>query len=365
MLEACGLKGHRSGGAQISPKHANFIENADERHDRRRRGPDGRGAPSRERAVRCPRSEHEVEFLGELDCPSCRKVRTGAENRRMPARARLARSIARVDVPRAAVASDVARVASAGVARPHRSDAAVARGRLRSARRCARRVSRRTRDAALRDRPDRGARRLAERRRPRSPGARASRRESLSSGSTARLCCRRWTRSRRSGARPTTEPSRTRCASRSSPERPAAVLRRGPDSWLVSMRGRVMEPSSGHRRPEVAASLDLDAHGGAHRCGGHGGRRGHRRARRRARGSFRSPRRLRLLHGGALVFRLRSGLELLLGNGGDIKLKVAVAERVLAMLPAGSTFLDVSTPGRPVSGYGSPPSFAPPSSSGG
>jgi UDP-N-acetylmuramate dehydrogenase len=28
MLEACGLKGHRVGGAQISPKHANFIENA-------------------------------------------------------------------------------------------------------------------------------------------------------------------------------------------------------------------------------------------------------------------------------------------------------------------------------------------------
>jgi UDP-N-acetylmuramate dehydrogenase len=29
MLEACGLRGHRVGGAQISPKHANFIENAD------------------------------------------------------------------------------------------------------------------------------------------------------------------------------------------------------------------------------------------------------------------------------------------------------------------------------------------------
>ncbi len=28
MLEACGLKGHRVGGAQISPMHANFIENA-------------------------------------------------------------------------------------------------------------------------------------------------------------------------------------------------------------------------------------------------------------------------------------------------------------------------------------------------
>jgi UDP-N-acetylmuramate dehydrogenase len=30
MLEACGLRGFRLGGAQISPKHANFIENAGE-----------------------------------------------------------------------------------------------------------------------------------------------------------------------------------------------------------------------------------------------------------------------------------------------------------------------------------------------
>ena len=29
MLEACGLRGYRIGGAQISPRHANFIENAD------------------------------------------------------------------------------------------------------------------------------------------------------------------------------------------------------------------------------------------------------------------------------------------------------------------------------------------------
>jgi UDP-N-acetylenolpyruvoylglucosamine reductase len=28
MLETCGLRGHRIGGAQISPRHANFIENA-------------------------------------------------------------------------------------------------------------------------------------------------------------------------------------------------------------------------------------------------------------------------------------------------------------------------------------------------
>jgi UDP-N-acetylmuramate dehydrogenase len=30
MLEECGLKGHRVGGARISPRHANFIENAGE-----------------------------------------------------------------------------------------------------------------------------------------------------------------------------------------------------------------------------------------------------------------------------------------------------------------------------------------------
>jgi hypothetical protein len=66
---------------------------------------------------------------------------------------------------------------------------------------------------------------------------------------------------------------------------------------------------------------------------------------------------------GALVFHLRSGLEILLGDAGDIKLKVAVALRLLAILPSGSTYLDVSIPGRPVSGIGSPLSLAPHGSS--
>ena len=68
MLEACGLKGHRIGGAQISPKHANFIENADGATtadalalmaEARRRAHEQFGV----------RLQHEVEFLGELELP--------------------------------------------------------------------------------------------------------------------------------------------------------------------------------------------------------------------------------------------------------------------------------------------------------
>jgi UDP-N-acetylmuramate dehydrogenase len=68
MLEACGLKGHRIGGAQISPKHANFIENADGATtadavalmaEARRRAYDQFGV----------RLQHEVEFLGGLELP--------------------------------------------------------------------------------------------------------------------------------------------------------------------------------------------------------------------------------------------------------------------------------------------------------
>jgi UDP-N-acetylenolpyruvoylglucosamine reductase len=68
MLEACGLKGHRMGGAQISPKHANFIENAGEARsadaialmaEARRRAREHFGVEL----------EHEVVFLGGLELP--------------------------------------------------------------------------------------------------------------------------------------------------------------------------------------------------------------------------------------------------------------------------------------------------------
>jgi UDP-N-acetylenolpyruvoylglucosamine reductase len=68
MLEACGLRGYRIGGAQISPRHANFIENADAARsadalalmaEARRRAWDQYGVEL----------EHEVVFLGGLELP--------------------------------------------------------------------------------------------------------------------------------------------------------------------------------------------------------------------------------------------------------------------------------------------------------
>jgi UDP-N-acetylmuramate dehydrogenase len=68
MLEACGLRGHRIGGAQVSPRHANFIENAGEARaaealalmaEARRRALEQFGVTL----------EHEVRFVGDLELP--------------------------------------------------------------------------------------------------------------------------------------------------------------------------------------------------------------------------------------------------------------------------------------------------------
>jgi cell division protein FtsQ len=138
------------------------------------------------------------------------------------------------------------------------------------------------------------------------------------------------------------------------PERSASVLRRGPDSWLVSAHGRVIEhlsSSSIPRLPRIWISTHTPVETGADLTGS-----GPSTAARAIglSGAFAAHVASATYTNGALVFRLHSGLEVLLGEAGDVKLKSAVAERVLPRLPQGSTFLDVSMPGRPVAGTGSP-----------
>jgi UDP-N-acetylmuramate dehydrogenase len=68
MLEACGLKGHRIGGAQISPRHANFNENAG---DARSQDALALIAEARRRAKEQFDVElrHEVALLGPIEVP--------------------------------------------------------------------------------------------------------------------------------------------------------------------------------------------------------------------------------------------------------------------------------------------------------
>jgi cell division protein FtsQ len=136
------------------------------------------------------------------------------------------------------------------------------------------------------------------------------------------------------------------------PERPVAVLRRGAGSWLVSARGRVLQQLPHGARPALPriwvtgrTSLALgvtlgDADGG-------------RAARALAPLSLvRFPVRVKTVQvgDGELTFVLRSGLELRLGDPSDLRLKLAIARRILRMLgpvaPGG--YLDVSVAERPV-----------------
>jgi UDP-N-acetylenolpyruvoylglucosamine reductase len=68
LLEACGLRGHRSGGAVISPRHANFIENAG---GARSADAVALMAEARRRALEQfgVELQHEVQFLGPIEIP--------------------------------------------------------------------------------------------------------------------------------------------------------------------------------------------------------------------------------------------------------------------------------------------------------
>jgi cell division protein FtsQ len=138
------------------------------------------------------------------------------------------------------------------------------------------------------------------------------------------------------------------------PERPVAVLRRGAKSWLVSARARVLAELQRGARPGLpriwigngaaavppAGAYLADAQGAVA-------------ARTLAPlAAVRFPAGVGAVTTGEdeLTLVLRSGLELRLGDPGDLRLKLAVARRVLALLPAlgADAYVDVSVPERPV-----------------
>lgn len=136
------------------------------------------------------------------------------------------------------------------------------------------------------------------------------------------------------------------------PETPVAVLHRGAETWLLSGRGRVVAripprtyPALARiwvpRATPVAAGEFVDPADAGSAA----------RALALALGA-RFPARIAtaaIIHR-ELLLRLRSGLELRLGEPTDVRLKLAVARRALRGLPAGAAYLDVSVPGRPVAG---------------
>ena len=134
------------------------------------------------------------------------------------------------------------------------------------------------------------------------------------------------------------------------PERPVAVVRQGAVSYLVSQRGRVMARVDRKARAELAriwVTKDVSLTPGAFVEGALGTAV---RAVAPLAGIHFPSRVVSVTTTDGLTLRLRSGLELRLGDTRDVGLKLAVADRVLRMLPDGSGYLDVSVPDRPVAG---------------
>jgi cell division protein FtsQ len=134
------------------------------------------------------------------------------------------------------------------------------------------------------------------------------------------------------------------------PERPVALVRQGADSFLVSERGRVIAGVPRTAFPDLAriwVERDVTLEPGALVVGDLLTAVG---AVAPLAGTGFPSRVVSVATADGLTLRLRSGLELRLGDTHDVDLKLAVAARVLRVLPAGSGYLDVSVPDRPVAG---------------
>ncbi len=135
------------------------------------------------------------------------------------------------------------------------------------------------------------------------------------------------------------------------PEAPVVVVRQGARSYLVSDRGRVIRTVDRLSRPTLAriwVGKDAELTPGSFVVGELS-----------ASVSAVAPLVSSSFPGrvgsvvrrnGDLVLRLRSGIEVRLGESSDVLAKLAVAGEVIPLLLEGETYVDVSVPERPVTG---------------
>lgn len=137
------------------------------------------------------------------------------------------------------------------------------------------------------------------------------------------------------------------------PEVPVAVLHRGKEAWLVSARGRAIKQIKAGTRlglPRIWVPTAAQVTAGGFLTPDDGGTAAHALA--LAAGFPARFTTVSFAHG-ELTMQLRLGIELRLGEPVDVRLKLAIARRALRLLPAGSTYLDVAVPQRPVAGSNS------------
>ncbi len=142
------------------------------------------------------------------------------------------------------------------------------------------------------------------------------------------------------------------------PEHPVAVVRHGADAWVVAASGRVITATQAHASRSLPRVWITS--GSPHLGATLGDRFGLRaiRALALARNADLQGR-IRIVRAAdhELTFLLACGLEVRLGDLTAIRLKLAVASRILPrLLAAGAyAYLDVSVPTRPVAGANSKP----------
>jgi cell division protein FtsQ len=135
-------------------------------------------------------------------------------------------------------------------------------------------------------------------------------------------------------------------------ERPLLVLRRGEESWLVSVRGRVLRrlaPGTRARLPRLWVRRTVDAAAGSTLVDPTA-LRGVRLLAAAAAAEIPTGVRTVRFDGDDAFVILRDGVEVRLGNELDLRLKLAVAATVLPRLAEDETYLDVAVPARPVAG---------------